>query len=91
MVEFLRAKDDRFFGPLTAAQVIALALAALAPCGCRCGRTWAGEAGHLREGGCRRALRESASDPDQALSVPCSSGSTSIRASFASSSFDPLQ
>ena len=26
LVEFLRAKDDRFFGPLTAAQVIALSL-----------------------------------------------------------------
>ena len=29
LIEFLRAKDDRFFGPLTAAQVIGLALAAL--------------------------------------------------------------
>ena len=29
VIEFLRAKDDRFFGPLTAAQVIGLALAAL--------------------------------------------------------------
>ncbi|MDF2775637.1 MAG: Prolipoprotein diacylglyceryl transferase [Geminicoccaceae bacterium] len=29
LVEFLRAKDDRFFGPLTAAQVIALTLTAL--------------------------------------------------------------
>jgi phosphatidylglycerol:prolipoprotein diacylglycerol transferase len=29
LVEFLRAKDDRFFGPFTAAQVIGLALAAL--------------------------------------------------------------
>jgi phosphatidylglycerol:prolipoprotein diacylglycerol transferase len=28
-IEFLRAKDDRFFGPLTAAQVIALTLTAL--------------------------------------------------------------
>jgi len=28
-IEFLRAKDDRFFGPLTAAQAIGLALAAL--------------------------------------------------------------
>ena len=28
-VEFLRAKDDRFFGPLTAAQVIAIVLAVL--------------------------------------------------------------
>ncbi|MGI8547030.1 MAG: prolipoprotein diacylglyceryl transferase family protein [Gemmatimonadaceae bacterium] len=25
IVEFLRAKDDRFFGPLTSAQVVALA------------------------------------------------------------------
>ena len=29
LIEFLRAKDDRFFGPLTAAQVIGLALATL--------------------------------------------------------------
>ena len=29
LIEFLRAKDDRFFGPLTAAQVIGLGLAAL--------------------------------------------------------------
>jgi len=29
LIEFLRAKDDRFFGPLTAAQVIGLALTAL--------------------------------------------------------------
>jgi phosphatidylglycerol:prolipoprotein diacylglycerol transferase len=29
LIEFLRAKDDRFFGPLTAAQVIGLAIAAL--------------------------------------------------------------
>ena len=29
LIEFLRAKDDRFFGPLTAAQAIGLALAAL--------------------------------------------------------------
>jgi phosphatidylglycerol:prolipoprotein diacylglycerol transferase len=29
LIEFLRAKDDRFFGPLTVAQVIGLALAAL--------------------------------------------------------------
>ena len=29
LIEFLRAKDDRFFGPLTAAQVIGLSLAAL--------------------------------------------------------------
>jgi len=29
LIEFLRAKDDRFFGPLTAAQVIGLALAAV--------------------------------------------------------------
>src|SRR5205823_4205405 len=29
IIEFFRAKDDRFFGPLTAAQVIALAIAAL--------------------------------------------------------------
>lgn len=28
-IEFLRAKDDRFFGPLTAAQVIALSIAAV--------------------------------------------------------------
>ncbi|MGQ0642989.1 MAG: prolipoprotein diacylglyceryl transferase [Gemmatimonadaceae bacterium] len=28
LIEFLRAKDDRFFGPLTAAQAIALAIAA---------------------------------------------------------------
>ena len=27
IVEFFRAKDDRFFGPLTVAQVIALAIA----------------------------------------------------------------
>lgn len=29
IVEFFRAKDDRFFGPLTAAQIISLAIAAL--------------------------------------------------------------
>jgi phosphatidylglycerol:prolipoprotein diacylglycerol transferase len=29
LIEFLRAKDDRFFGPLTAAQVIGLTLAAI--------------------------------------------------------------
>lgn len=29
VVEFFRAKDDRFFGPLTSAQVIALAIAAI--------------------------------------------------------------
>ena len=29
LIEFLRAKDDRFFGPLTAAQAIGIALAAL--------------------------------------------------------------
>ena len=29
LIEFLRAKDDRFFGPLTAAQAIGLAFAAL--------------------------------------------------------------
>jgi phosphatidylglycerol:prolipoprotein diacylglycerol transferase len=29
LIEFLRAKDDRFFGPLTAAQVIGLAVTAL--------------------------------------------------------------
>jgi phosphatidylglycerol:prolipoprotein diacylglycerol transferase len=29
VIEFFRAKDDRFFGPLTAAQVIALAIAAV--------------------------------------------------------------
>lgn len=29
LIEFLRAKDDRFFGPLTAAQVIALAIVAV--------------------------------------------------------------
>jgi phosphatidylglycerol:prolipoprotein diacylglycerol transferase len=29
LIEFLRAKDDRFFGPFTAAQMIGLALVAL--------------------------------------------------------------
>ena len=29
LIEFFRAKDDRFFGPLTAAQAIALAITAV--------------------------------------------------------------
>jgi phosphatidylglycerol:prolipoprotein diacylglycerol transferase len=35
LVEFLRAKDDRFLGPLTVAQVIALTFVA-------CGAVWMG-------------------------------------------------
>ena len=46
LVEFVRVKDDRFFGPLTLAQCIAITLMLVGLCGVR--RTWPAPSDSLR-------------------------------------------